>query len=188
MPHLRLADVHWKAGNREAAMQSLKRALGIAPDNLQAQRALIDAYLSDKDVAQAIGVARQIAQPRARPCGALTQQGKQGLRQRDRAGKGLFQKGVRPGGKCGIPPLDQAADPDQRLGALGHRGNLGDQILARSVGQAAAQSRPKTGKSDPQKGFKHQIFPPQSHDNFGLLARWACQRRLGLGARHRRSQ
>lgn len=64
MPYLRLADVQWAAKNREGAMQSLKRALSIAPDNLQAQRATVDAHLADNRTAEASGVAREIQKQR----------------------------------------------------------------------------------------------------------------------------
>lgn len=59
-PHLRLADVHWAARNQESAIQSLKRALSIAPDSLTAQRSLIDAYVAGNRTAEAMAVARQI--------------------------------------------------------------------------------------------------------------------------------
>lgn len=64
LPYLRLADVQWASKNREGAMQSLKRALAIAPDNLQAQRAVIDAYLADNKSAEAIAVAKDIQKQR----------------------------------------------------------------------------------------------------------------------------
>lgn len=64
LPYLRLADVQWASKNREAAMQSLKRALAIAPDNLQAQRAVIDAYLADNKSTEAIAVAKDIQKQR----------------------------------------------------------------------------------------------------------------------------
>lgn len=64
LPNLRLADVQWAGGKREAAMQSLKRALSVAPDNLQAQRAMVDAYLADNNTAQAAAVAREVQKQR----------------------------------------------------------------------------------------------------------------------------
>lgn len=64
LPYLRLADVQWSAKNRDAAMQSLKRALAIAPDNLQAQRAMVDVHLADNKVAEATTVAREIQKQR----------------------------------------------------------------------------------------------------------------------------
>ncbi|MCB1995818.1 MAG: PEP-CTERM system TPR-repeat protein PrsT [Rhodoferax sp.] len=63
-PHLRSADVHWAARNTEGAIQALRRALGIDPDSLQAQRALIDAYLATDKRADALTVARQVRQQR----------------------------------------------------------------------------------------------------------------------------
>ena len=64
LPYLRLADVQWAAKNRDGAMQSLKRALAIAPDNLQAQRAVVDAYLADNKTTEAVGVAKDIQKQR----------------------------------------------------------------------------------------------------------------------------
>jgi putative PEP-CTERM system TPR-repeat lipoprotein len=63
-PHLRIADVQWAAKNPDAAIQALKRALGIDAVNLQAQRSLVDAYVATERPAEAIAVARQIRQQR----------------------------------------------------------------------------------------------------------------------------
>jgi cellulose synthase operon protein C len=64
LPYLRLADVQWASKNREAAMQSLKRALAVAPDNLQAQRAMVDIHLADNRTAEALAAAREIQKQR----------------------------------------------------------------------------------------------------------------------------
>jgi putative PEP-CTERM system TPR-repeat lipoprotein len=64
LPYLRLADVQWAAKNREGAMQSLKRALSIAPDNLQAQRAMVDIHLAENRSAEALAAAREIQKRR----------------------------------------------------------------------------------------------------------------------------
>ena len=63
-PFLRLADVQWAAKNQDAAVQALKRALGVDPTNLQAQRGLVDAHLATNKPADALTVARQIRQQR----------------------------------------------------------------------------------------------------------------------------
>ncbi len=63
-PQLRIADVHWAAKNTDAAIQALKRALSADPDNLQAQRALVDAYLATSKAAEALNVAQQVRQQR----------------------------------------------------------------------------------------------------------------------------
>jgi len=65
-PHLRVADVQWSARNPEAAIQALRRALGVDVDNLQAQRSLVDAYLATGKLSEALGVARQVRQQRPR--------------------------------------------------------------------------------------------------------------------------
>lgn len=64
-PHLRVADVQWAAKNPDAAIQALRRALGVDPDNLQAQRSLVDAYLATDKPADALAVARQVKRQRA---------------------------------------------------------------------------------------------------------------------------
>jgi putative PEP-CTERM system TPR-repeat lipoprotein len=63
-PHLRIADVHWANKKPEAAIEALKRALGVDSDNLQAQRTLVDAYLAVDKAAEAVTIARQIRQQR----------------------------------------------------------------------------------------------------------------------------
>ncbi|GAB4041960.1 MAG: tetratricopeptide repeat protein [Rubrivivax sp.] len=64
LPYLRLADVQWAAKNREGAMNSLKRALAVAPDNLQAQRAVVDIHLAENRTAEALAAAREIQKQR----------------------------------------------------------------------------------------------------------------------------
>lgn len=64
LPYLRLADVQWASKNREGAMQSLKRALAVAPDNLQAQRAMVDIHLAENRTAEALAAARDIQKQR----------------------------------------------------------------------------------------------------------------------------
>jgi putative PEP-CTERM system TPR-repeat lipoprotein len=65
-PHLRLAQVHRAANNRDAEVQSLRRALAIAPDNLPAQQALANAYLAGGKAAEALEIARTIQKQRPR--------------------------------------------------------------------------------------------------------------------------
>ncbi|MFO0444443.1 MAG: XrtA/PEP-CTERM system TPR-repeat protein PrsT, partial [Betaproteobacteria bacterium] len=64
LPHLRSADVHWKAQDRAAATESLKRALSVAPDNLQAQRTLVEAYVAQGMFDAAVDVARDVQKQR----------------------------------------------------------------------------------------------------------------------------
>lgn len=64
LPYLRMADVQWTTRDRSTAIQTLKRALSVAPDNLPAQRALVDAYLGENQTDQAIAVAREIQKQR----------------------------------------------------------------------------------------------------------------------------
>jgi putative PEP-CTERM system TPR-repeat lipoprotein len=57
-PHMRLADVHMAAKNKEAAAQSLRKALEIKPDMQQAQRGSILLDVDGKNYQSAITTAR----------------------------------------------------------------------------------------------------------------------------------
>lgn len=63
-PHIRIADLHWSNKNPDAAIQALKRALGIDDKNLAVQRSLVDAYLATEKPQEALAVARRIRQQR----------------------------------------------------------------------------------------------------------------------------
>lgn len=64
MPHMRLAGVHMAEKNRDAAGQSLRKALEIKPDQLEAQRALIVLDLEDKKFQEALTTARTVQKQR----------------------------------------------------------------------------------------------------------------------------
>ena len=64
LPHLRLADAYRAANNNDAAVQSLRKALEIKPDLLEAQRALIVLDMEGKKVQQALATARQVQKQR----------------------------------------------------------------------------------------------------------------------------
>jgi putative PEP-CTERM system TPR-repeat lipoprotein len=59
-PHLHLAAAHVANKDTAAAEQSLRKALEIKPDDLEAQRSLLVVYLNTKKFAQALTVARQV--------------------------------------------------------------------------------------------------------------------------------
>ena len=63
-PLMRLAGVHVMAGNRVAAEQSLRRALGLAPDFLEAQQSLVKIAMADKRPDDALLVARKVQEQR----------------------------------------------------------------------------------------------------------------------------
>ena len=63
-PHMRLAGVHLVAKNKDAAVQSLKKALEIKPDMLDAQRALIVLDLDGKKYPEALAIARTVQKQR----------------------------------------------------------------------------------------------------------------------------
>lgn len=64
MPHLRLAEVHMAGQKADAAAQSLKRALTIAPDMLVAQTSLIRLDMSAGRVKEALATAKAIQKQR----------------------------------------------------------------------------------------------------------------------------
>lgn len=60
LPHLRLAVVQHANKNNQASEQSLRKALEIKPDSLDAQRALIILFLESKRYADAMKLARNV--------------------------------------------------------------------------------------------------------------------------------
>jgi len=59
-PHMRLAGVHVMDGKRASAEQSLRRALGVAPNFLEAQQSLVKIAMADKRPDDALLVARTV--------------------------------------------------------------------------------------------------------------------------------
>lgn len=64
LAHMRLAEIHLAAKNREETVKNLRKALEIRPDLLDAQRGLILFAVEDKKIAEALAIARQIQQQR----------------------------------------------------------------------------------------------------------------------------
>ncbi|MEO7245743.1 MAG: XrtA/PEP-CTERM system TPR-repeat protein PrsT, partial [Rubrivivax sp.] len=95
-PYLRLADVHWSAKNRDAAIDALKRALALDADLLPAQRGLIDAYVAGDRKNDALAVARTIQQQRPTEAVNFLLQGgiETSQRQWDRA-LAIYQTGLK---------------------------------------------------------------------------------------------
>jgi putative PEP-CTERM system TPR-repeat lipoprotein len=62
--HVRVAEIHAGAKNREAALQSLRKALDVTPNYLPAQRAMILLYLDANQVQEARAIAREISKQR----------------------------------------------------------------------------------------------------------------------------
>ncbi len=59
-PHLRMAEIHLAAKNKEAAMQSLRKALAVKPDSIEAQRGMMMLDLDAGRTDEAIATARKI--------------------------------------------------------------------------------------------------------------------------------
>lgn len=68
-PHMRLAGAYLATRNNVAAEQSLRRALNITPDFLEAQKALVDLMLTEKRRDDAVLVAKTVQ--KQRPNGAV---------------------------------------------------------------------------------------------------------------------
>lgn len=64
LPYLRMASVSLASKDNAAAMQSLRKALEIQPDLLDAQRALADLALQTKQPAEALAVSRTVQKQR----------------------------------------------------------------------------------------------------------------------------
>ncbi len=65
-PHLRMAEIHAEAKNREAARASLRKALEIRTDLVEAQRGLLLLELEGGRVPEALAIARQVQKQRPR--------------------------------------------------------------------------------------------------------------------------
>lgn len=63
-PYLRMAEVHLRAKNKDQALQSLREALVLKPDLVQAQRAVIAINLEDGRVQEAVAVAKEVQKQR----------------------------------------------------------------------------------------------------------------------------
>lgn len=63
-PHLRMAEIHVAAKNKESAMQELRKALSIKPDSVEAQRGIMMLDLDAGRTSEALATARQIQKQR----------------------------------------------------------------------------------------------------------------------------
>jgi putative PEP-CTERM system TPR-repeat lipoprotein len=64
LPYLRMAEVEVAAKNKEAALQSLHKALKVAPESLEAQRGIIMLELDADRLPEALAVARAVQKQR----------------------------------------------------------------------------------------------------------------------------
>lgn len=64
MPHMRIAEVHMQAKDKSAAAQSLRKAVDVKADHLDAQRGLILLALDAKNYSEAATIARTIQKQR----------------------------------------------------------------------------------------------------------------------------
>ena len=64
LPLLRLAEVQFASKNKDEGIKSLKKALEIKPDNLDAQRALVQVAMENKTPSNALEIARTIQKQR----------------------------------------------------------------------------------------------------------------------------
>ncbi len=75
LPHLRLAGAHMAGKNKDAAVQSLRKALEIKPDLLEAQRALIVLDLEGKKFKEALTTARTVQKQRPKEAAGYVLEG-----------------------------------------------------------------------------------------------------------------
>lgn len=134
LPYLRLADVQWASKNRDGAMQNLKRALAVAPDNLPAQRAMVDIHLAENRTDDALAAARDIQKQRPdQDVGFLVEGGIEASQKRwDRALE-IYRAGLK------------AAPDSTELASRVHTALVASKQLSEAERHAAArvQSHPK---------------------------------------------
>ena len=71
-PYLRMAEIHVASKNKDAAMQTLRKALSVKPDSIEAQRATIMLDLDAGRAADAVATARNVQQQHPKsPAGFL---------------------------------------------------------------------------------------------------------------------
>ncbi len=75
VPHLRLAEVHVASKNEEEAVKSLKKALVIKPNLIEAQRALILLAMDGKRIREALYIAREVQKQRPKEAVGLVLEG-----------------------------------------------------------------------------------------------------------------
>jgi cellulose synthase operon protein C len=63
-PHMRMAEIHVSAGDTEAAKESLRAALNVAPQYVEAQRRLVALLLGSGQVREAITIAQEVQKQR----------------------------------------------------------------------------------------------------------------------------
>ena len=74
-PHMRLAEINLANKNKDEAQKSLKRALEIKPDLIEAQRAMIALAIDANRPADALGIARQVQKQRPKEETGFTLEG-----------------------------------------------------------------------------------------------------------------
>lgn len=74
-PYLRLAEVHLAAKDKDAATASLRKALEIQPDLLEAQRAMVLLHLDAKRVSDAVTTARTVQKQRPKEAVGFVMEG-----------------------------------------------------------------------------------------------------------------
>jgi putative PEP-CTERM system TPR-repeat lipoprotein len=75
LPQMRLADVHMAEKNKDAASGSLRKALEIKPDLVEAQRALIALALDGKKFEDALATARTVQKQRPKDAAGYVLEG-----------------------------------------------------------------------------------------------------------------
>jgi putative PEP-CTERM system TPR-repeat lipoprotein len=98
-PYLHMAEIHVAAKDRNAAMQSLRKALSIQPDSIEAQRGVIVLQLYDGRIAEAVATARNIQRQFPRnPVGYLLEGDAQAMSKAWKEAAEAYRNGVKQTG------------------------------------------------------------------------------------------
>jgi putative PEP-CTERM system TPR-repeat lipoprotein len=98
-PYLRMAEIHVAAKDTEKAMQSLRRALIIKPDSIEAERGVIMLHLQAGRVADAVATARDVQRQYPKnPIGYLLEGDSQAVNKNWKAAEQAYREGIRQTG------------------------------------------------------------------------------------------
>lgn len=96
IPQLRIAEVQFANKNKEDGVKSLKKALEIKPDLLDAQRALVSAAMENKNTNEALTIARTVQKQRPKEAaGYLLEGGIHTANQRDSQAIDVYRSGLK---------------------------------------------------------------------------------------------
>jgi putative PEP-CTERM system TPR-repeat lipoprotein len=96
LPFMRIADAHLAGNNKKAAIESLRRAMAIKPDELEVQRRLIALLIDEKNVPEAVRVARDVQRQQPKSAAGYLLEGEIALTQKNWSGAAdVFRTGLK---------------------------------------------------------------------------------------------